>query len=80
MFLPELWYEPVLAADQGTGGSAPEIHIHPAAEDRSGDHDNGGFGQIMLASINSAPPRLTTFGTSASGSAAASSASEGVAT
>ena len=30
-FYPELWDELVSAADQRTGGSAPEIHIHPAA-------------------------------------------------
>jgi hypothetical protein len=38
------------------------------------------FGQIMLASINSAPPLFTTFGAGAGGGAAASSASEGVVT
>jgi hypothetical protein len=33
MFQPELWYEPVLAADQRAGGSAPEIYIHHAVAD-----------------------------------------------
>jgi hypothetical protein len=79
-FLLELGYEPVLAADQRTGGSAPEIHIHPAAADLSGDHDNGRFGQIVLGSINSASPRFTTFGITASDGAAAASVLEGVVT